>query len=204
VYKRKDAFHARAKAAGYRSRAAYKLLELAQRHGLIHLGDHVLDLGAWPGGWLQVAAELVGPTGVVVGVDLVPIDPLPSAVVACVCGDARDRAVREEILRRCDGRVDVLLSDMAPKLTGVRATDTARAAELAAAAIETAQHVLRPHGRLLMKVFMSEETNRLVRGLRGQFQAVKLTRPEATRRGSAEIYVIALGFRRPAADRTPR
>ena len=198
MYRRKDSFHARAKAAGYRSRAAYKLLELARRHRLIRPGDHVVDLGAWPGGWLQVAAELVGRSGVVVGVDLVPIEALPGDVVACVRGDAGDPAVRAEVGRRCGGRVDVLLSDMAPKLTGIRATDTARAAELAATALETAQHLLRRDGRLLVKVFTNEETDRFVRALRGQFETVRLTRPEATRRGSAELYVIALGFRPPA------
>ncbi|OFV87386.1 MAG: hypothetical protein A3J75_01870, partial [Acidobacteria bacterium RBG_16_68_9] len=180
TYQRKDAFYTHARAAGYRSRAAYKLLELARRYRVVRPGDHVVDLGAWPGGWLQVAAELVGQRGRVVGVDLVPIEPLPSAVVSCVTGDARDPAVREDLRRRCDGRVDVLLSDMAPKLTGVRATDTARAAELAGVAVAAAGELLQPGGRLLMKVFTGEETDRLVHVLRAQFTTVKVTRPDAS------------------------
>ena len=194
AYQRKDSYYVSAKAAGYRSRAAYKLLELARRYRLIVPGDHVVDLGAWPGGWLQVAAEIAGPRGVVVGVDLVPIEPIAGGTVSCIRGDARDSAVQEEIRRRCAQEVDVLLCDMAPKLTGVRARDEARAAELAEAALSVAQHVLRPGGRLLMKLFMSAQTEALVARLRRCFQSVKLTGSQATRRGSAEQYLVAIGF----------
>src|SRR5689334_12828220 len=118
AYQRKDTFYARAKVAGYRSRAAYKLLEVAQRYRLIAPGQRVVDLGAWPGSWLQVAAQLAGPRGTVVGVDLQPIDPLGGPVTTIV-GDARDAGVQGEIRARCGAGVDVLLSDMAPKLSGV-------------------------------------------------------------------------------------
>jgi len=97
TYRRKDAYYQRAKAAGYRSRAAYKLLELAERYRLLRPGDHVVDLGAWPGGWLQVTAELVGERGRVVGVDVVPIQPLNNAVVTCLRGDAGDAGVAAEL-----------------------------------------------------------------------------------------------------------
>lgn len=202
MYKRKDAYYARAKAAGYRSRAAYKLLELARRYRMIRTGDHVVDLGAWPGGWLQVAAELTGPKGLVVGVDLVPVEVPPGGTVAFVCGDARVPAIQEEIMRRIGGRVDVVLSDMAPKLTGIRATDEARGAELADTALRAAGRMLRPQGRLVMKVFMNPETERIVDAVRREFAEVRLTRPEASRSGSAELYVVALGFRGPS-DSSP-
>jgi 23S rRNA (uridine2552-2'-O)-methyltransferase len=194
TYQRKDAFYARAKDAGYRSRAAYKLLELAPRYRLIRRGNHVVDLGAWPGGWLQVAAQLAGPQGRVVGVDLQPIDRL-SGSVETVAGDAGDPAVQERIRTLCGGRVDVVLSDMAPKLSGVRDRDTAQAVALAEAALDIAAQLLTPGGRLLLKVFTAPETDALVRAARPRFETVKLTRPEASRKGSAELYLVALGFR---------
>jgi 23S rRNA (uridine2552-2'-O)-methyltransferase len=195
AYQRKDFCYNRAKAAGYRSRAAYKLSELARRFELIRRGDHVVDLGAWPGGWMQVASELAGPNGRVVGIDLVPIDDLGLPGVSFIQGDGLERAIHEEALRRCSGRVDVLLSDMAPKLSGVRARDEARSAVLAEGALGVARSVLRPHGRLLLKVFMTAETEAFLNQVRAAFRKVKLTKPEATRKASAELYLVALDFR---------
>jgi 23S rRNA (uridine2552-2'-O)-methyltransferase len=195
AYRRKDAFYARAKDAGYRSRAAYKLLELARRYGLIERGNHVVDLGAWPGGWLQVAAQLTGPQGVVVGVDLQPIDALGGPVTT-IAGDVCDESVQDEIRARCRGRVDVVLSDLAPKLSGVRERDTARAIALAELALAIADRLLAPGGRLLLKLFTAPETDAVVAAARRRFERVKLTRPEATRKGSAELYLVCLGFRR--------
>jgi 23S rRNA (uridine2552-2'-O)-methyltransferase len=191
AYQRKDAFYARAKHAGYRSRAAYKLLELAQRYRLIGRSDHVVDLGAWPGGWLQVAAQLVGPQGVVVGVDLRAIDRLGDPVTL-ITGDARDAAVQEQIRTRCGGRVHVVLSDMSPALSGVRDRDIAQATELAEAALAIAAHLLAPGGRLLLKLFTAPESDAVVAAARRIFKTVKLTRPEATRKGSTEMYLICL------------
>ncbi len=195
AYDRKDSYYNRAKSAGYRSRAAFKLQELARRYRLLRKGSRVVDLGAWPGGWLQMSADLVGPGGRVVGVDLQPIDPLPQSWVSCIEGDAADPAVCDEILRRTGGAVDVVLSDMAPKLTGVRARDEVRAAELAEATLGLARRVLGAGGHLVMKTFMSAETNALLTELRRHFRTVKLSRPEASRKGSAETYVVALDFR---------
>jgi 23S rRNA (uridine2552-2'-O)-methyltransferase len=194
AYERKDSFYARAKAAGYRSRAAYKLAELARRYHLIRPGDRVLDLGAWPGGWLQVAAEMAGPRGLVVGVDVAPIEPLSLANVRFVQGDVADERVRESIAKECGGNIDVLLSDMAPKLTGVRARDQARSAELVAVAVEIAEQLLRRRGNLLVKIFQSDDVEPSLARMRQRFRTVKLTRAEATRKGSAEHYAIALDF----------
>jgi 23S rRNA (uridine2552-2'-O)-methyltransferase len=194
AYQRKDAFYARAKQAGYRSRAAYKLLELARRYRLIRRGDRVVDLGAWPGGWLQVAAELAGPQGRVVGVDLRPIDQL-GGTVATIAGDARDEAVQERMRTLCGGRVDVVLSDMAPALSGVRDRDIAQATELAEAALAIAIRLLAPGGRLLLKLFTAPETDAVVAAARQRFATVKLTRPEASRKGSAELYLVGADFR---------
>ncbi len=193
-YQRKDRFYTRAKQAGYRSRAAYKLLELAQRYHLIERGQRVVDLGAWPGGWLQVAAQLTGPSGLVIGVDLKAIEPI-GRPVATMIGDVRDRAVHERILAHCGGRVDVLLCDMAPQLTGVRDRDNTRAQELAEAALAIGDQLLAPGGRLLLKLFDAPGADAIVAAARRRFRAIKRTRPEASRKHSAELYLLCLDFR---------
>lgn len=197
MYHRKDAFYGRAKASGYRSRAAFKLLQLTQRGRLLRPGDRVIELGAWPGGWLQVAADLVGAAGKVVGVDLQAIAPLPSRVVVTIVGDVLDSHTRERVVAACGGTADVLLSDLAPKLTGIRAQDAARANALADCVVLFAQQVLKPGGTLILKMFMSGDLTRRGTELRALFQNVRLVRPEATRRESAEIYAVARGFHGP-------
>lgn len=194
MYERRDRFYRRAREQGYRSRAAYKLLELARRYRLIATGDRVIDLGAWPGSWLQVARELTGPRGVVVGVDLRPLDaPVEGAVF--VVGDVLEERVRERILALMPGGADVVLSDLAPRLTGVRDRDRVRVEELAEVAIRFACSALRPGGGFLMKTFTTPRNTEWLARLRPLFASVKLTRAEASRSGSAEIYVIALGYR---------
>ncbi|MGE4089899.1 MAG: RlmE family RNA methyltransferase [Candidatus Binatia bacterium] len=195
MYDRKDSFYKKAKQEGYRSRAAYKLLELHKEFRLFKPGDRVVDLGAWPGGWTQVAAPFVGKQGRVVGIDLMAIDPLPVANVTFLQGDTTDPAQQEQILTLLEGKADLILSDMAPKLSGIRETDEARAMELVHAAFACAQTLLRPGGALLLKVFMGPDYKRFLAELRIRFATVKATRPEATRKGSAETYVYATGFR---------
>jgi 23S rRNA (uridine2552-2'-O)-methyltransferase len=197
VYRRKDAFYTRAKAAGYRSRAAFKLVQLAQGTRLLRRGDCVIDLGAWPGGWLQVAVQEVGPTGRVVGVDLQSLEPLPEPNVWLVRGDISDPAVQRNVAELCGGKADVILSDLAPKLTGIKARDEAQAQALADTVLDWASALLKAEGTLVVKLFMGAALPRYLRTLREQFRAVRTTRPEATRKGSAEIYAIARGFRMP-------
>jgi 23S rRNA (uridine2552-2'-O)-methyltransferase len=194
TYRRKDAYHRRARAEGYRARSAYKLVELDRRFGLLRPGDHVVDLGAWPGGWLQVTLERIGATGRVVGVDVAALQPLAAANAVLLTADVRDPDTAARVRDILGRPADVVLSDLAPKLTGVRATDEARTAELAAATLAALPVVLAPGGRLLMKAFMSPDHERLVAELRRRFDRVQATRPEATRRGSAELYLVALGF----------
>jgi 23S rRNA (uridine2552-2'-O)-methyltransferase len=195
TYRRKDAYYRRAKAAGYRARSAYKLAELDDRFRLLRERDRVVDLGAWPGGWMQVALERVGSAGRVVGLDLVPVTPLGSANAIVVAGDVADPGVIDALVRALGRPADVVLSDLAPKLTGIAATDEARRANLAAATIAVLPALLRPGGRLLMKAFMDVGHQPLVERLRMTFDEVKATRPEATRRGSAELYLVGLGHR---------
>jgi len=195
VYERKDRFYKKAKQEGYRSRAAYKLLELHQELQIFKPGDRVIDLGSWPGGWVQVAASLVGNTGQVIAIDLVALDPLPLPNVSLLRGDATDLEQQEQILALLGGRSDVLLSDMAPKLSGIRETDETRAMELCRTALTCAPRLLRPSGTLLLKVFMGSEYKAFLTELRTTFTVVKTTRPESTRKGSAETYVFARGLR---------
>lgn len=194
-YERKDAFYRRAKAEGYRSRAAYKLVELHRRHKILRRGSRVLDLGSWPGGWLQVAADVVGPGGRVVGVDLVAVDPLPQAWITVIRADLGHENVRQQIDDALGGPADVVLSDMAPKLSGIRDRDEARAEELARLALRLSRVHLRPGGQLLVKLFDGSETPTLLAELRECFGRVNPVRPEATRKGSAELYGICTGFR---------
>ena len=194
TYERKDAHFRRAKAQGLRARSAFKLAELDDRYRLLRRGHRVVDLGAWPGGWVQVAAERIGPTGRIVAVDLVRLDPLPFAHVVLVTGDVRDPAVVLSLQDAMGGLADVVLSDLAPKLTGVRSTDEARCAEIVETILGALPRLLRPGGATLVKLFMGPQYQEVLAQFRSAFLEVKTTRPEASRRASAELYVIAKGF----------
>jgi 23S rRNA (uridine2552-2'-O)-methyltransferase len=195
TYRRKDVYHRRARAAGYRARSAYKLAELDERYRLLHRGDAVVDLGAWPGGWLQVAVERVGRDGIVVGVDTVAIEPLPASNVRLLTGDVRDPTTIGEAAALLGRFADVVLVDLAPKLTGIRDTDEAHVGELVAATLSALPVLLRPGGRILMKLFMGAGYDAAIGSLRASFADVMVTRPGATRQGSAELYAVAQGYR---------
>ncbi len=195
TYERKDAHYRRAKAEGFRARSAYKLAELDDRHRILRKSDRVADLGAWPGGWSQVALERVGAGGRVVGVDLVPVDPLGARNAAMLVGDLRDPGIADTIKAGLGGLAEGVVSDAAPKLTGVRDRDEAHCSELIAVIIGLLPRLLRPGGRLVLKVFMDASHRERLTALQRSFDEVTTTRPEATRRGSAELYVIGRGFR---------
>lgn len=193
TYDRKDSFYRKAKAEGLRSRAAFKLEDLDRR--LLRRGDRVLDLGSWPGGWLQIAARRVGEQGRVIGVDLRKLDPIRLPQVRVIQGDVGNDAVIDELSRALEGPADVVLSDMSPQLTGIRDRDEARGVELVHLALAVAARVLRPGGGFVCKVFMNAEYSRTIEDVRARFDEVSTTRSEGTRRGSAELYVIARGRR---------
>jgi len=193
MHRRKDPYYTRAKAEGYRSRAAYKLLDLQRRYHVLHRGDYVVDLGAAPGAWLQVARNLVGPTGKVVGVDIVPVTPLPEHNVTCVLADALDPKARAAVLAVLGRRPTVVLSDMAPKLSGIRPRDRAHCTTLERAALDFAIETLACGGRFLAKVLADTEVGAAARK---HFETAKFTRPLATRKGSTESYLVASGLRR--------
>ena len=194
TYQRKDAHYRRARAEGYRARSVYKLAELDRRYRILRRGDAVVDLGAWPGAWLQLALARIGSEGRVVGVDLAVIEKLAAPNVALVVGDVREPSMADAILERLGRRADVVLSDLAPKLTGVHATDEARSQELNETTLALLPRVLAPSARFVMKTFMGGGFEAVLRATRAHFAEVKTTRPDATRRGSSELYVVGIGF----------
>jgi 23S rRNA (uridine2552-2'-O)-methyltransferase len=194
-YERKDALYRKAKAQGLRARSAFKLAELDDRFHLLRPGDRVVDVGAWPGGWLQVALERVGRRGRVVGIDLSPIEPIPGASLDVIAGDVADESTLAAALERLGRPADVLLSDAAPKLTGVRDVDEARTSRVVAAVLAAVPTLLRPGGRALVKLFMGSAYAETIARVRTLFDDVTTTRPDASRRGSAELYVVGTGRR---------
>ena len=189
-----DPFVQSAQSEGWRSRAVFKLEESDRRVKLLAPGDVCLDLGAAPGAWSQYAARKVGARGRVVATDILPMPELPG--VEFVEGDFREAEVFERVLGLLPGRqVDVLLSDMAPNLSGVDAIDQPRSMYLAELALEMAERVLKPGGNALIKVFQGSGFVELLQGARTRFGRVKLLKPQASRSRSPEMYLLAMQFR---------
>ena len=185
----RDPYVKQAASRGYRSRAAFKLQELDRRERLMRPGMLIVDLGAAPGGWSQVALEKVGATGRVVAIDLQSIDLLPK--VAFIQGDVRAEAVRCSIEQALGGRrADLVLSDMAPNLSGVKPVDEARSQELVGVAMDTARRVLKPGGTLLVKLFHGSGLDAVIRQLKGMFAEVGIRKPPASRSESSEVYAV--------------
>jgi len=195
-----DPYVARAKREGYRSRAAFKLLEIDEKYHILKPGQRIVDLGAAPGGWSQIAAKKAGPKGKVVGIDLLPIDPM--AGVEFIQLDFLDESAPGKLIEMLGGPADVVMSDMAANTTGHKKTDHLRIIGLAEAAIYFAREILAPGGVFIAKVFQGGTENQLLADLKRDFAVVRHVKPAASRADSAELYVLATGFR-GAADRTP-
>ena len=200
-----DPYVEEAKRRGYRSRAAFKLTEIDDRYRFLKPGMIVLDLGAAPGGWSQIAAERVGSAegkGQVLAVDLSPIEPLPGVEVLThdVSEDDAPAAIRAALK---GGRADVVLSDMAAPATGHRSTDHLRVVALVEAALDLAEDVLKPGGTFLAKVFQGGAGGELVARLKRSFAKVHHVKPKASRKESPEVYVLATGFRGAHSKRPP-
>lgn len=189
----RDVYVERAQREGYRSRAAYKLDEIQAKERLLPAGALVVDLGAAPGSWSQLAARKVGPKGAVWAIDLLPMEPI--AGVQFVQGDFTDPATAEAFQAMLGERqVDLVMSDMAPNISGNRAVDQPRSLALAEHALEFARLVLRPGGSLLVKLFQGAGVDDLVAELRGAFGVVRTLKPRASRAESREIYVLARNY----------
>jgi 23S rRNA (uridine2552-2'-O)-methyltransferase len=189
-----DVYVRRAQEEGYRSRASFKLLEIQEQDRLIKRGMTVVDLGAAPGGWSQVAANLVGDKGQVIASDILPIDSLPD--VEFLQGDFTEQAVLDSLIKLLkDERADLVISDMAPNMSGMRDIDIPQVMYLAELALDLTRTVLKPEGSFLVKVFHGEGYEELQKQLKSSFTSLKVRKPKASRARSSEIYLLASGFR---------
>lgn len=187
-----DPFVQRAQKEGYRSRAAYKLMEIDERDHLIRPGMVVVDLGATPGGWSQVAGNKVGDKGKVIALDLLPLDPLPR--VEFIQGDFREESVLAQLEEKLNGKqIDLVISDMAPNISGIDSSDQARSMYLAELALDFSVHHLKPGGAYLVKVFMGAGYEDYVKLMRNHFSKVANRKPKASRDRSSEVYLLGLG-----------
>lgn len=182
-----------AKKLDYRSRASFKLMQIDDRFNIFKDGDRVVDLGAAPGGWLQVAKERTGDEGFVIGVDLRPIKKLEG--ITTITGDITEDKTMKKLLDLFNGQADVILSDMAPNIGGHYSTDHARSINLCMYAVNVCDRILKKHGKLVMKVFYGDMFPSLKRELEDRFQSVKVHSPDASRPTSSEVYVICKGFK---------
>ncbi|WP_341938001.1 23S rRNA (uridine(2552)-2'-O)-methyltransferase RlmE [Marinimicrobium sp. C2-29] len=190
----KDAYVKQSQKDGYRSRASYKLLELDDKDRLLRPGMTVVDLGAAPGGWSQVAAERVGEKGKVLASDILPMDAI--ADVEFIQGDFTEEAVLEQLLTALGGQcADLVISDMAPNMSGMSAIDQPKAMYLVELALDMARQVLKPGGHFVAKVFHGEGFDPLLKDTRDAFSKVAVRKPDASRARSSEVYLVARGFK---------
>jgi len=193
VYEKKDSYYRKSKEEGYRARSAYKLKQINNKFRIIKKGSVVIDIGASPGGWSQVASNIVGPQGKVIAVDKEWMEPLKNDNFTFIQGDITDGCTTEKIIDSI-GKVDALISDIAPKTTGIVDIDRSRSAILSMMALEIGIKVLKPRGNFLTKVFQSQESEELFAEMKEHFSYTKRYRPPSTRKRSAEIYFIGKNF----------
>jgi 23S rRNA (uridine2552-2'-O)-methyltransferase len=191
----KDPYVKQSQRDGYRSRASYKLLEIVEKGRYIKPGMVVVDLGSAPGGWSQVAAKLVGHKGCVVAVDILPMDPV--AGVSFIQGDFTEEEILNQLLNEIGNRpVDLVISDMAPNLTGMKAVDQPAMIYLAELAVDLVQQVMTDDGIFIAKLFQGEGFDEFVRNTRTVFKVVSLKKPDASRSKSREVYLVAKGLKK--------
>lgn len=190
-----DEYVKRARSQGLRSRAVFKLMEIQERDRLLKPGMNVLDLGAAPGGWSVYARQMVGKKAKVIALDILPMEVIPG--VDCMVGDFRDDEVLEQLYRLLDGiGIDIVLSDMAPNISGNREVDQPRAVYLAELALDAARTVLTGQGKFLVKVFQGEGFDAFLQEVRQSFAKVLIRKPKASRSRSSEVYILGLGFKK--------
>lgn len=189
----KDPYVKRAKKEGFRSRSAYKLLEIQEKTKLIKPGMVIVDLGAAPGGWSQIASRLVGTTGKVYALDILPMETLTP--VEFLQGDFREESVIKQLLQRIQSKpIDLVISDMAPNFRGIRSVDQPRAIFLAELALDFAKKVLKPKGYFVVKAFQGKGFEAFLKELRSLFANVTIRKPSASRGRSTEVYLVAIGY----------
>jgi len=193
--RKREYYYKRAKKEKYRSRASYKLIQLNKKFRIIKNGDYVVDLGAAPGGWSQVALEIVGDSGFVVGVDLQRIRPFDQENFIGIKGDFTEDETIAKIGEALKKKADIILSDASPDISGIWSVDHLRSIKLAEAVLDIAERILKKNGNLLIKVFQGEEFENFLEKIKNNFRIIKTTKPPASRKGSAEMYIAAKGFK---------
>ncbi|MDA8122033.1 MAG: RlmE family RNA methyltransferase [Deltaproteobacteria bacterium] len=196
MYKRKDSYYLQAKKEGFRSRAAYKIAEIARKESLARPGDCVIDAGAAPGGWSQVLLPLVGGKGKIAAVDILPMEPLPGGNFRFFQEDLSLPSLPGRILEFFGREADIVVSDAAPNTSGIPFTDQARSADLVRTVLALARRTLAEDGTFLAKIFEGAEADSVFKELQAEFQKVRRIRPAATRKESFELYLLAKGFRK--------
>jgi 23S rRNA (uridine2552-2'-O)-methyltransferase len=191
--KKREHFYKKAKNQGYRARSAYKLKQIQRKFHVIRKGDKVVDLGAAPGGWSQVAKEIVGEEGLVVGIDLSYVKPLEDVVF--LKGDMTEKDSLDRVVEVVgDSKVDVVLSDMSPDITGNYSMDQARSVYLCEKALDASKVILKPGGFFVCKIFEGEDLKSFVKKVKSCFSSVRRFNPPASRKSSSEVYIVAKGF----------
>ncbi|MGN1363269.1 MAG: RlmE family RNA methyltransferase [Methanobrevibacter sp.] len=195
--RKNDPYYKRAKANEYRSRASYKLKQLDKKYRIMKKGDTVVDLGAAPGGWSQIALEKVQEDGIVVGVDLNRIKPLPNENYYRIRGDFTSQEVQNKIMKLIGGKAKVIVSDASPSLSGIRDIDHLRSIDLINVVIDIGDNILEEHGNIVIKVFQGPEYKHLIEKLKKKFKVLKTTKPPSSRKKSREMYIVGIGFKKP-------
>jgi 23S rRNA (uridine2552-2'-O)-methyltransferase len=192
---RKDQYRKLARENLYRSRAVYKLSQINKSHHILKEGIKVVDIGAAPGGWLQIVSKIVGPRGMAVGIDLKEIEPIPNVIT--VVGNIENTEDVDKLIRILgnSGKVDVVLSDLAPNVSGLWEMDQLKQIDLSKKALEFAKIVLKENGSALFKVFQGENSSEFIKDLKAVFLNVIITKPDASRKQSSEIYVVCKRYR---------
>ena len=190
---RKDHYRKLAKDKGYRSRSAYKLLQLNNSYHIFRQRNKVIDLGCAPGGWLQVAIKEVGSCGKVIGIDLKEVKPLEGAII--LHGNIEDHRIIDGVIKILNSKADVVLSDLSPNVSGIWGIDHARQISLTKSAFSVAQKILKENGNAIFKVFEGDLLNEVKDDLNSNFHKVLLTKPGASRQQSSELYIVCLKFR---------
>ena len=192
--RKRDYYYRKAKEEKYRSRAAYKLIQAVKKYDFIHSGDVVVDLGSAPGGWLQVARQIVGEEGFVLGVDLREVKPLNYENVHVILGDVREEETLKRVRAILPRPADAVISDISPNISGIWELDHIRQIELAEFALEIALDVLKAGGNFFTKVFQGELFNQFLDTVKKYFSRVEIFKPKASRKESAEIYILGLNY----------
>lgn len=190
--RRRDYYYKKAKEEKYRSRAAYKLLQVVKKHPFMKKGNVVVDLGAAPGGWIQVARKIVGSKGFVLGIDLRPIEPFSEGNVRTIVGDITEQETLQQIVKFLPKKVDAVISDASPNISGVWEVDHARQIDLGKQALKITLETLKPSGSFLVKVFQGDMLTDFIDEVKQNFEAVKIIKPKASRAKSSEIFILGL------------